>query len=123
VHGDAFRVLYMALFGVTGQTSTQAALLQWLHSTGMTQWVTFGNTPSVFHDEVGPVVGLAVRAVARVVLGFAGECAGSATDAALQVDDHSESHLDLFSSRLVQALVTRTPVKPPLRAVEPLRRS
>src|SRR5512134_3259077 len=40
-------VLYMA-FGLTGQASTHAALLQWLHSTGMTQWVVFGNVPSVF---------------------------------------------------------------------------
>ncbi len=40
-------VLYIA-FGVTGQASTHGALLQWLHSTGITECVTFGNVPSVF---------------------------------------------------------------------------
>ena len=40
-------VLYIAL-GVTGQAATQGASVQWLHSTGITQWVTFGKVPSVF---------------------------------------------------------------------------
>jgi hypothetical protein len=34
-------------FGVTGQTATQGAFVQWLHMTGMTHCVVFGNVPSV----------------------------------------------------------------------------
>src|SRR5512137_2941619 len=35
-------------FGSVGQTWTQGASEQWLHSTGITQWVTLGKVPSVF---------------------------------------------------------------------------
>src|SRR3970282_1414135 len=40
-------VLYTA-FGVTGQTLTQGASVQWLHSTGITTCIAFGKIPSVF---------------------------------------------------------------------------
>ncbi len=39
-------VLYIA-FGETGQALTHGASVQWLHSTGSTRCVTFGNVPSV----------------------------------------------------------------------------
>src|SRR3990167_1450087 len=40
-------VLYTA-FGETGQTATQGASVQWLHSTGITTCTAFGKVPSVF---------------------------------------------------------------------------
>jgi hypothetical protein len=40
-------VLNIALFGFTGQALMQGASVQWLHSTGITKCVTFGNVPSV----------------------------------------------------------------------------
>ena len=41
-------VLNIAFSPFTGQAFTQGASLQWLHSTGITQCVTFGKVPSVF---------------------------------------------------------------------------
>src|SRR3972149_4186114 len=35
-------------FGETGQTATQGASVQWLHSTGITTCTAFGKVPSVF---------------------------------------------------------------------------
>jgi hypothetical protein len=49
----------------------------------------FGENPFGFHGEVGPVVALALGANAGIVFIFAGQGAGSAADALVQINRHS----------------------------------
>jgi hypothetical protein len=97
-----------------------------LHSTGITKCVTFGKVPSVRMMKSAQLWLWPSAARAGVVLGLAGKGAGAAAHALCQVDDHSKSCHDVFrmsGACGAQALTIFTPVKPPLRAVAPLRRS
>ena len=80
-------------------------------------------TPFGFINKICPVKGLPFDPVRGIVLRFTGDSARTAPHTFLQINDHTIFSHDSTLLYISYNLSIFTPVKPPFRAVLPVRRS